>query len=362
MLHRILEVYGLKQSEFEIKQFGNGLINHTWKLSSNSGEYILQRINTAIFKEPQNIAHNIKLIGETFKNHFPDYLFVAPLATLSGNEMNFDNRDGYFRLFPFVSNSHTTDVVENPHQAFEAARQFGKFTKLLSNVDIKELKTTIPHFHNLSLRYQQFLSSIKSGNRQRIQQSQSIIQKLLGFADIVNLFEEIKQSSAFRLRVTHHDTKISNVLFDEENNGLCVIDLDTIMPGYFISDVGDMMRTYLPPVSEEECDYDKILIREKIYDAIVRGYYLEMKDELTEEEKRHFFYAGKFMIYMQALRFITDHLNDDIYYGARYEGHNFVRAKNQVVLLENLMKNEKTLVNDSWIMADIKPSHSFYTI
>ena len=115
------------------------------------------------------------------------------------------------------------------------------------------------------------------------------------------------------------------------------------MPGYFISDVGDMMRTYLSPVSEEEKDFSKIIIRKEYYKAIIDGYFSEMKDELTETEKQYFFYAGKFSIYMQALRFLTDYLNDDKYYGAAYPNHNLVRAGNQVVLLQKLMEAEPDL-------------------
>jgi Ser/Thr protein kinase RdoA (MazF antagonist) len=147
----------------------------------------------------------------------------------------------------------------------------------------------------------------------------------------------------FKRRVTHHDTKISNVLFDKEDKGLCVIDLDTVMPGYFISDVGDMLRTYLCPVSEEENDFSKIEVRDEFYKAIINGYKEEMKNELTDKENKYFFYAGKFMIYMQALRFLTDHINDDAYYGAKYEGQNFVRASNQMVLLERYLEKEKDL-------------------
>ena len=156
-------------------------------------------------------------------------------------------------------------------------------------------------------------------------------------------YENLLKNPAFKTRVTHHDTKISNVLFDEEDNGLCVIDLDTVMPGYFISDVGDMLRTYLSPVSEEEKDFSKIVIREDYFRAIKKGYMSEMENDLSEEEKAHFIYAGKFMIYMQALRFLTDHLNNDIYYGAKYEGHNMVRARNQVVLLQRLLEMENIL-------------------
>ncbi|MEZ5027700.1 MAG: hypothetical protein R2765_02815 [Ferruginibacter sp.] len=131
-------------------------------------------------------------------------------------------------------------------------------------------------------------------------------------------------------------------MFDEAGKGLCVIDLDTVMPGYFISDVGDMMRTYLSPVSEEEKDFRKINIRDDFYEAIVKGYYRQMKDELTQTEKKYFFYSGTFMIYMQAIRFLTDYLNNDIYYGAKYPGHNLVRAGNQAVLLQRLLEKEKT--------------------
>jgi Ser/Thr protein kinase RdoA (MazF antagonist) len=161
--------------------------------------------------------------------------------------------------------------------------------------------------------------------------------------NIVSTYERIKTMPQFKLRVTHHDTKISNVLYDKNDKSICVIDLDTVMPGYFISDIGDMMRTYLSPVSEEEQDLAKVCIRDDFYKAIVDGYYGQMKGELTEAEKGFFFYAGTFMIYMQALRFLTDHINNDIYYGARYEGHNLIRAKNQIALLEELLKKESSL-------------------
>ena len=115
------------------------------------------------------------------------------------------------------------------------------------------------------------------------------------------------------------------------------------MPGYFISDVGDMIRTYLSPVSEEEKDLSKIVVRKEYFAAILKGYMSEMNDELSHEEKKHFIYAGKFMIYMQAIRFLTDHLNNDIYYGAKYEDHNLVRAGNQAILLQRLMEKEATL-------------------
>jgi thiamine kinase-like enzyme len=193
------------------------------------------------------------------------------------------------------------------------------------------------------LRYQQFQQSLKNGNRDRISKSAFSIELLQEQVDIVKEFEAIKQNPEFKLRVTHHDTKISNILFDKNKRGLCVIDLDTVMPGYFISDVGDMMRTYLSPVSEEEPYFSRIEVREEYFKAIVRGYLHEMHDELTSFEKNYFVYAGKYLIYMQALRFITDYFNNDVYYGAKYSDQNFVRANNQIVLLQKLLEKEEQL-------------------
>lgn len=345
MPQSVLPAYGLNEETLKVESFGSGLINHTWKITTSDKEYVLQKLNHAVFKKPDSIAHNIRLIAGYLKQHYPHYAFVAPVATLDGKEMINLNDEGFFRLFPFVSGSHSKDVVENAGEAYEAAVQFGRFTKLLTGFDVSQLQITIPRFHDLGLRYQQFLHALKSGNQQRISQSEELIRILNDHADIVTEFKNIQSNPEFKLRVTHHDTKISNVLFDSKGKGICVIDLDTVMPGYFISDVGDMMRTYLSPVSEEETDFTKIVIREEFYKAIVEGYHSEMKEELTGTEKQYFFYAGKFMIYMQALRFLTDHINDDVYYGARYEGHNFTRAHNQVILLQQLIEKQDRLRN-----------------
>lgn len=342
MVENILASYNQSQQPIEIYQINNGLINQTWRIKNSHGEYILQKINQTIFKQPSAIAANIRLISDYLLEHSPDYLFVVPIQTIHNEEMAFHSGN-YFRLIPFVSNSHTVDSATNPNQAFEAAKSFGKFTKLLSGFPIEKLKVTLPNFHNLTLRYTQFENALTAGNTQRLQQAKDLINFLKENKGIVHTYENILANPAFKLRVTHHDTKISNILFDRDDKGLCVIDLDTVMPGYFISDVGDMMRTYLSPVTEEEQDFDKIEIREEYFQAIWEGYMSEMKNELTEEETRHFIYAGKFMIYMQAIRFATDYLLNDIYYSARYPEHNFVRAKNQQVLLQRLIEKEEKL-------------------
>lgn len=343
MMHTILNAYGLDEGTANVKPFGTGLINHTWLVNSGDDNFILQRINHNIFKAPELIAENLRLIGDYLSKHHPAYLFVMPEKTMNDEDMLHLPGSGYYRSFNFVKNSHSIDVVNSTRQAFEAAAQFGRFTRLLADFPARNLNTTLPDFHNLTLRYAQFEDALLHGDTERIVESATIIQYLKTQKNIADTFEGICNSGEFRQRVTHHDTKISNVLFDQQDQGLCVIDLDTVMPGYFISDVGDMMRTYLSPVNEEEKDFDKIHIRTDYFKAIKAGYLGEMETELTDTEKKYFVYAGKFMIYMQALRFITDHINNDKYYGAAYEGHNFVRANNQMVLLQKLIDKETEL-------------------
>ena len=339
----ILSAYNLDTTNLEIQPIHNGLINATWQIKDSQDWYILQKVNHQIFKNPEAIAQNIRLISDYLTISTPGYLFVAPIKTNSKQEMIYIKDQGYFRLIPFVKDSHTITTVEKPQQAYEAAKKFGEFTRLLSGFPVEKLHTTLADFHNLTLRYHQFLDALNKGNKTRIHDSKELIEFIKDNKNIVDIYEEILQNPSFKLRVTHHDTKISNILFDENNKGMCVIDLDTVMPGYFISDVGDMMRTYLSPANEEEKDFSKISIREEYFKSIWEGYMSEMKDELNQEERKQFIYSGKFMIYMQAIRFLTDHLNNDKYYGAKYEGHNFVRAGNQVTLLQRLMEKEELL-------------------
>jgi len=343
MLSSIVKLYGFLENEYTLKPFGNGLINHTWLLQRGNEKFILQKINDSVFNAPFMIAKNIHELDIFFKEFFPEYFFVNPVATHQNEEMVFFAREGYFRLFKFVNDSVTFDIVDNTSIAFEGARQFGKFTKLLAAFNTDKLQITLPDFHNLDLRYQQFKIALQHGNKERISDCQAAITFIEAQKYIVDVFNAIKINPFFKKRVTHHDTKISNVLFDKNGKGICVIDLDTVMPGYFISDVGDMIRTYLSPVSEEEKDFSKILVREDYFEAIVNGYLSEMKDELSDEEKNYFVYAGKFMIYMQAIRFLTDHINNDIYYGAKYPDHNLMRCNNQLVLLKQLLEKEKLL-------------------
>jgi len=342
MLEEILSFYAITPAT-TIQPYGSGLINRTWKVRCLSEDYILQKINAEVFKKPKDIADNIEMIASWLEKNYPEYFFISPVKTKNGESLVHLPGEGYFRLFPFVRDSYSHNVVQSAGQAFEAARQFGMFTKLLRDLPTDSLKITLPDFHNLTLRYSQFEQIIQYGNPSRIQETAETIHFLRSHDHIVSTFKKIVSDTAFKFRVTHHDTKISNVLFDKENKGICVIDLDTVMPGYFISDIGDMMRTYLSPVSEEEKDLTKIEVRGDYFRAILQGYMEQMETELTTEEIRHFVYAGMFMTYMQAIRFLTDYLNNDSYYGPSYEGHNYIRAKNQVNLLQKMLEKEEHL-------------------
>lgn len=341
MLESVLNQYGIVEKSLIVENFGSGLINNTWKISENGNAFIVQKINTHVFKKPGDIEQNIDLIAGFLKMHNPNYLFVSPLQTSNGKSMVYANGEDFYRAFPFVPGSYSKDVVATPEQAFEAATQFGRFTKNLIGVDVAKLKITIPSFHDLTLRYHQFLLALETGNQKRVKEAEALIEQLNDWSYIAEKYEKIRENPAFKLRVTHHDTKISNVLFNSQDKGLCVIDLDTVMPGYFISDLGDMFRTYLSPSNEDEKDISKVFVRPDFFEAIAAGYLNEMGDELTVDEKAHFIYAGEFMIYMQAIRFLGDYINGDIYYQARYEKHNLVRAQNQVTLLEAYQREKE---------------------
>lgn len=332
-MESIFNQYGW--SVLSVQQLHQGLINSTYSISTSNGDYILQTVNQHIFKDPMAIDANINAIGNFLDKQAPDYQFTHLIPTQNGNTL-VEWEGQYFRAFNKI-NGYSLTVLDNPTQAKEAASQFGKFTQILSQFDIKKLKITLPDFHNLSLRYHQFNEALNHGNLSRINTSKEAISFLQSQKHLVNTFDNFTHHKDSFQRVTHHDTKISNVLFNSEKGvekAICVIDLDTVMPGYFISDVGDMCRTYLCKVSEEEVDLNLIQIEKERWDFLQQGYLLQMQNSLSNFEKDHFVFAGQFMIYMQALRFITDHLNNDSYYGAKYEGQNFVRAINQIELLK----------------------------
>ncbi len=330
----ILSRYFQDDPSLDVRVFGNGLIHKTYVLKQNDQpKYILQQVNTTVFKSPGAIENNLLELQSFLKKSENNIFLPLPAKNLMGNLHTSVDNDVY-RLTSYVEDSHAIDTCIQPEQAYEAAFQFGQFTSAFEGMDIEKLHATIPDFHNLSFRWYQFEQAVSNGNKQRIQHAKKEISFLFDNQSIVKQFEQINQSIYFKKRVTHHDTKISNILFNSYEKGICVIDLDTVMGGLLISDLGDMFRTYLSPGNEEETDLEKVFVRKTFYQAIVEGYLEKMADLLSKEEKEAIPYAGEFLIFMQALRFLTDFLNDDIYYGISYEMNNYNRTINQLHLLE----------------------------
>jgi Ser/Thr protein kinase RdoA (MazF antagonist) len=339
----ILKAYGLTHQNIHIQQIGSGHINGTYLLTkqTTAEKFVLQYINTNVFTHPQAIADNIQAVADFLKQQFPAYLFPAPTLTVGGENMAVCE-GAYWRLSPFVDGTVALDTLSSPKQAYEAARQFAKLSRLLNDFDSSNLKATIDGFHDLQLRFSQFQVALAQTSEKLKSQASEEIQAAIDHQHILTTYQEIRQQLPDR--VMHHDTKISNVLLDKNTyEGVCVIDLDTLMPGKFISDLGDMMRTYLCEFSENETDLSKIVIREEYFSAMIKGYLSEMGDILTSAEKKVILFSGKYMMYMQALRFLTDFLNGSIYYPIHHPGQNLDRTKNQFKLLSDLVNKEEEL-------------------
>ena len=328
MMQSIFEQYGWENAT--AIPLTQGLINQTFELHSLQGDFILQNINTQVFKDSFAIDHNIRAIGQYYYTNQPDQLFTHLVPTLRGETlMEWDGK--YYRAFKKIDGI-ALDVLSTASQAKEAANQFGQFTASLIEFPIASLKLTIPQFHDLALRYHQFEQALKHGDTNRMTEAKDAILFLQSHQVYVKQWMHFTGHQDAHLRVTHHDTKISNVLFKDEA-AICVIDLDTTMPGYFISDVGDMCRTYLCPVNEACQDLNQIKVLPERWNAIQEGYLEAMGEFLTSFEKDHFKFSGQCIIYMQALRFLTDFLELDSYYRVERPGQNLDRTNNQIQLL-----------------------------
>jgi Ser/Thr protein kinase RdoA (MazF antagonist) len=328
MMQSILEQYGWENAT--AIPLSQGLINQTFDVHTAHGNFILQSINTQVFKDPFAIDHNIKAIGQYYNTNRQDQLFTHLVPNLRGETLIACEGKQY-RAFKKIEGI-ALDVLTTAAEAKEAAQQFGQFTASLTEFPIGELKVTIPQFHDLALRYHQFEQALIHGDSKRIDTAKDAILFLKSHQSYVKKWIHFTTNKEAHLRVTHHDTKISNVLFKDEN-AICVIDLDTTMPGYFISDVGDMCRTYLCPVNEACQDLNQIKVIPERWTAIQNGYSEAMGGFLTNFEKDHFAFSGQSIIYMQALRFLTDYLQLDQYYKVDRPSQNLDRTLNQNQLL-----------------------------
>ena len=336
---QVLESFGLDENNFSVDRIGTGHIHDTYKLVGKPS-YVLQRVNINVFTKPHVIASNLRAAADYLKKNHPEYLFLSSVRTTDGKEMSFDAEGYPWRLFPYIENSITVDKVDTEEEAFSAAAAFAKLTCNLEGIDITLFKPTIDRFHDLPARYEQFENAVGKSSAERLRKAAGAVEQSKKFKYVVDRYHQLIGEGTLRLRITHNDTKINNILIDATSRQpICVIDLDTLMPGYFIYDVGDMVRTFVSPANEEEKDTSKVVFRKSIYDALVAGYLSQMGDTLTKSEKNLFSFAGMMMTYIMALRMLTDFLNGDVYYHITYPEQNYVRAMNQLKLLEVLSKS-----------------------
>ena len=322
-----------------------GLINQTFKviIRSNGHKFLLQQINQDVFPEPEKVQANYEKIWsyihyESPPRDIPNPVIVPePLPFLDDTKLFCDSQNKYWRKFEFIDGAQTFHTATTSIQARTVARVFGSITSSFEFFDLNTLSITIPGFHDLSLRFRQFKESLHKNNYERLRKAASTINQLKEKEHYVSFYEVMTESEEFEKRFMHHDAKISNILFSEETGQvICPVDLDTCMPGYFFSDLGDMIRSMVCSEDESNSKFSEINIRKDFYESIIDGYMEVMQKLLTDSEKKFIHYSGLLMTYMQALRFLSDYLNGDIYYKTTYPGQNFDRANNQLILLQRL--------------------------
>ncbi|MEO7983728.1 MAG: phosphotransferase [Bacteroidota bacterium] len=324
--------------EIQVETVGGGLINHSYKISSGfKSGFLLQQINKNVFTDPRDVQENYIRIWQYAEFEFTGLRLPSPKYCGKMTTLFMDRNQNFWRAFEFIENARTIPVAEIPAQATATAGAFAKFTLTFSEFNVQLLKNIIPGFHDLSLRYRQFEEAMEGEYYERMAMALPLINELKQKEKYIHFYESITGSGEFPQRVMHHDAKIANILFNRKTGKvICPVDFDTVMPGYFFSDLGDMIRSMVSPEEEDSTRYDKIVVRKEFYDAVLEGYLAVMEEELTSSEKKYIHYAGLLMTYMQALRFLTDYLNGDVYYRTSRPEQNLDRAKNQSVLLQKL--------------------------
>ncbi len=343
MIHySILKHFFSSNAILQCVPFGAGHINDTYKitLKNEPQPYILQRINTAIFRKPQAIMENINQIATHLrsKQDYPLEILEA-VKGLDGTTL-FEHEQHYWRVFPWIKNSFGYEVITDPSQAYEAVRGFAFFTNALLDLSPALIQDTLPDFKNNALRVTQFERAILKNREQRVEtclpEIEFIKKQMPWLHELNTLLPSLPR------RIVHLDTKLNNVLMDADTlRALCVIDLDTVMEGYIFDDFGDMVRTACNPCAEDETDTSKIKFNHPIYTALRKGYLEILEKSLTKPEIDSLFLGTKVVIWVQAMRFLTDYLEGDVYYKTTYSTHNLVRAKGQIALVKQLNATDR---------------------
>ena len=330
--------------------YGSGHIHETYCATFDDGgreeRIILQRINTAIFRNPVAVMENIERVTDHLRSRLMHEADVGRrvlqlVSTRDGAGWHVDSEARYWRAYRFIEGARTIDSVNSPRKAFEAAKAFGEFQRLLSDLSGPRLHESIPDFHNTRKRLAAFERAVEEDVARRGAEARDEIT----FAMSRRVIATALVSAELPERVTHNDTKLNNVLLDDDTGeGICVIDLDTVMPGLVAYDFGDMVRTMTCSAAEDERDLSEVAMEFELFDAALRGYLEGAGSFLTEREHKSLIVGAKLIVFEQGIRFLSDHLAGDAYYKVSRPGQNLDRCRTQFKLLESIEQQQDRMV------------------
>ena len=350
-LLNILDQFTLAEKVVSAEPFGNGHINDTLKVTNEKGEikYVLQRINHLIFTNVDMLQNNINTVTTHIRKKLEakgesdiDRKVLTFLPTKDGKPYYFDG-DSYWRVCLFIPNSKSYEEV-TPELSYEAGKAFGDFQSMLSDLPEGSLGETIPNFHNMEFRLQQFHDAVKANAAGRLEEVKDLIEEVEKRAEAMCIQERLFREGKLQKRTNHCDTKVNNMMFDADTDKvLCVIDLDTVMPGFVLSDIGDFIRTGANTGAEDDENLDNVNVNMDIFKAYTRGYMETAKAFLSPLEISLLPYGGRLLTYMQTVRFLTDYINGDTYYKIHSPKHNLIRTKAQFKLLQSLEEHAEEM-------------------
>lgn len=340
--------------------YGSGHINDTFAVTFDQGgtpvRYIFQRINHTIFKDPAALMDNIVRVTDHQRTKCgasePSRRAMTVIHANDGLPYICDVEGNYWRVYIMIEKARTYDVLESKDQAFQAAKAFGEFQKQLVDIPGGRLNETIPDFHNTPKRFENFVKALDADSENRAKHAEKEIEFFLSKKEMASKLLELSAEGLIPERITHNDTKLNNVMIDDvTGEGLCVIDLDTVMPGLALYDFGDMVRTGTSPAEEDERDPSKVTMRMEMFEALAGGYLSSASDFLTETEIEYLPFSGKLITYEIGLRFITDFLQGDVYFKTHRENHNLDRCRTQMKLVQSIEEQEETM--SKWISSHL---------
>ncbi|MBQ6997808.1 MAG: aminoglycoside phosphotransferase family protein [Oscillospiraceae bacterium] len=332
-IERAAYAFQMEGNPVSCEELTQGHINKTLKITTDAGkEYVLQMINKYVFRNPIRLMGNISAVTEYLRQRVEDKRQAQHfILTYKGTYYHRDRNGEFWRMSDYVG-GFALDTPETPEDFYQSALAFGRFQQLLSNFPAEALYETIPEFHNTIDRYRQFRASLELDPCDRVAQAKAEIAYLLKQEKIAGTLQLMRESGELPLRVTHNDTKLNNVLLDKETRkALCVLDLDTVMPGLSVHDFGDAIRYGAATAAEDETDVDKMELDLDLFRVYTEGY-LEAAPSLTDKEVEMLPMGALIMTLEVAVRFLKDFVDGDLYFKTSYPEHNLIRARTQIKL------------------------------